>query len=146
LAFKTAYTISLYIKTVCVRGESHFISRHASTQHRANQLGIDIVGQDGQIIRIQRDIFLETTILMMQMVGALHAVLLRTRETEFASATDATCEPDADQASDAKIVTTAGTQSDDSADSFVTTDVRQLDVGNGLAVCSGGDTLFGVQV
>lgn len=82
----------------------------------------------------------------MQMVGALNAVLLHARKAELASATDPTREANADQASDAEVIAAAGAQSHDAANAFVPANVRQLDLCDGIAVCTGGGAAFGVEV
>jgi hypothetical protein len=126
--------------------EPNLIRRDSSTQHRSNELGVHIIRQDGQIIRIQSDILLKTTIFMMKMIRALSAVLLCTSQTELASSTDSTQESDSNQATELHAFAAVGTQFDDTADAFVATDVWEFDVcdGGSLGTCGGAG--FSMQV
>lgn len=126
--------------------EANLISRDSSTQHRPNELRIHIIRQNGQIIRIQSNILLETTIFMMKMIRALSAVLLCTSQTEFASSTDPTQESDSDQAAEFHAFAAVGAEFDDTADAFVATDVREFDVGDGGSLCTCGGAGFSMQV
>lgn len=82
----------------------------------------------------------------MQVVGALDAVLLHAREAELAPATDPAREANPDQASDTEIIAAAGAQSDDAANAFMSPNMRQFDLCDGFAVCTGGGAAFGVEV
>jgi hypothetical protein len=126
--------------------QTHLVRRDACTQHRPDYGRINIIRQNRQIVRIKRDVFLETAVLMVQMVRALHAVLLCSSKTELASATDTTRESDAHQPADVQIRATAWTQGDDAADTFVAADVGEFDLRDGVAVWAGCGAVFGVEV
>jgi hypothetical protein len=70
------------------------ISRQPRTKDWAHNLRIYIIRKNRQIIRIERNILLKAAILMVEMVGTLNAVLLRTGKTKLAPPTDAARKPD----------------------------------------------------
>ena len=65
-------------------------------------------------------------------------------ETELTPPTDSTYESDANQPSDFDIALDILADRDDTPDAFVTTDVRELDVGNVLPVRSRRSAVLGV--
>lgn len=56
------------------------------------------------------------------------------------------CSPDTDEVSRLDITLYAIGDGDDPPDTFVAPNVRELDVGDVLAVCAGGGAVFGVKV
>jgi hypothetical protein len=104
--------------------ETNLVRRDAGTENGSDDGGIDILGQDGEIICIQGDILLETAVFVVQVVRAADAMLLLAGQTELAAATDATGKADADEVPDVDIRRTAGAESDDPTDALVAADVR----------------------
>lgn len=71
---------------------------------------------------------------MVQVVCALDAVLFSRGEAVFATTADATRKSNTDVLADLDIVADARSKGDYTADAFVATDVRKLDIENRAAV------------
>lgn len=83
---------------------------------------------------------------MMQVIGALDAVLLRPSETELASSADPTRKPDADETADLDVLATARAQCNDAPNALVAADVWELYVRYWAAVWPGGGSRFGMEI
>lgn len=70
--------------------QAYLVSRESRTKHRPHNLWIDVIRQKRQIISIECNVLLETSIFVMQMVCTRYTVLFRSRETKLASTTDPT--------------------------------------------------------
>lgn len=86
-----------------VRVEHRFVGRESCAQHRPNVDGVDVVWQDADVTRIQRNVLLERPLLMVQVVCALDAVLFGAGETGPASTADAACETNPYVLAEAKV-------------------------------------------
>lgn len=119
-----------------IKYPTHLISRQTRTKHRPHNLRINIIRQNRQVIRIERDILLKRPILVVKMVRTRNAVLLRTRKTELAPSTDAAREPDPYQPADfqARGVRDIRAKRDHPADTFVAAHVWQFDLCYRVAV------------
>lgn len=80
------------------------------------------------------------------MVRTLYAVLLGTGETKLATSADAARESDAYKVSDFDVWLAARSQGDDSSNTFMPTDVRKFDLGDGIAVWASCGSILGVKV
>ena len=74
----------------------YLVSRHARTQYGPYGLGINVLRQHCQILRVQHTILLETAVLMVQVISSLGAMLLPIRSAEVAFMADAREEADTD--------------------------------------------------
>lgn len=75
----------------------YLIGRQARTQHGPDNSWVDIIRKNCQVPGVERDILLKTAILMMQVICAFDAVLLISREAEFAPSTDSANKSDANK-------------------------------------------------
>ena len=124
----------------------YVVSGHAGAKHRPNDLRINVIWQDRQIICIQHNVFLETAILVEQVICAVSTVLLLARQTEFTAPTDSTRKSNPNQIADLDVFCTAGTQAHDSSNTLMATNMWELISGDRVAVCTNGGASFGVEV
>jgi hypothetical protein len=89
---------------------------------------------------------LEAAILVVQMIGAFDAILFCPREAELASSADTTGETNAHQTSNLQVRSATRTQGHNPSDSFVSTNVRTLDVRDGISVGTGCSSILGVEI
>lgn len=113
---------------------SRLVRRQSSAQNWSHDSRIDVIWQKGKVARVQSDVLLKAAVLMVQVIRAFHAVLLRSGQTELAAPADPTCESDAHETAELDVVATARSQCDDLSDSLVPADVREFDVCYRVAV------------
>lgn len=91
---------------------------------------------------------METTVLVVKVVGRVDAVLFSPGHAVLAFVADAGGESNAYQRAQLEVVGgfDVGTKGHDASYAFVATDVWEFDVGDGLAVGAGGCPCFGVEV
>lgn len=71
---------------------------------------------------------------MVQMIRALDTVLLRPCETKLAASADSTGKPDANETSNLDVLVAILAQRDDASYPFMSADVWEFDLGDGVAV------------
>jgi hypothetical protein len=114
------------------------VGGQSCAENGSNGDGVDVVWQERQITGIKRDVLLEASIFMVEVIRALDAVLFCSGKTELAPPADAACKADANKTPNLDVVTiNARTQGDDTANALVAPDVRQFDLRDGLAVGTG---------
>ena len=140
------YACHRQVEYAVLFGLTYLVRSHARTQDRSNDFGIHILRQDGQIVRVKDDVLLKAPIFMMQMVRAPDAVLLGTGETKLAPSADAARESDAHKISNFDVWLATRSESDDASDALMATDVREFDLGDGIAVRASCSSIFGVKI
>ncbi|GAT22390.1 oxidoreductase [Aspergillus luchuensis] len=94
--------------------------------HRPDNLRIYIVRKDSEIVGIQSDILLEAAVFMVEVVRALDTVL----------------EANADQSADLQVRVTVGAQSHNLPDAFMTSNMREFDFCDRIAISTSGGSVF----
>lgn len=129
-----------------IQGYSHLIRRQSRTQDRTDGDRVNVVREQGEVARIQNDILLKAPIFMMQVVGALNAMLFLPSQTILTTPADATRKSDADEAAEFDIFVTPWSQGDNPSHSLVSTYVWELDFGDQVAICVRGGSCLGVKI
>lgn len=83
---------------------------------------------------------------MVQMIGALYAVLLHSRQTELASPAYATDKSDTNESPDFQVSPASWAQFDNPPNAFVSADMGQFDVCDGLAISTACGTVLCMEV
>ena len=96
-------TFSLVFSTACetvsqnradiINASTNLVSRQTRTEHGPNNCWIHVLWQNRQIIHVERDVFLETAIFMVQVVRGFGAMLFFPSHTELTLSADARCKP-----------------------------------------------------
>ena len=125
---------------------AYLVSGQTRAEHRPHRHRVNVIRQQRQVPGVQGDVLLKAAVLVVQMVGALDAVLLCASKAKLAPAAHTAGEPDADVAADFDVVVAARAESDDAANAFVAADVRELDLGDGFAVWARRNAGLGVEI
>ena len=125
---------------------TYLVSRETRAQHWSHDRWVNIVGENSKVVCVKSNVFLEAAVFMMQVVCALDAVLLSTGKTEVAATTDTTHEANANKYALFDVIATARTNGNNSTDTFVTTDVREFDLCNRVAIGTGRSACLRMKI
>jgi hypothetical protein len=83
---------------------------------------------------------------MVEMVGTVQAVLLCSRETELASSADTAREADPNKCPDFHVWAATGTQGNNTSNTFMAADMRELDLGDRGPVRASSGAVLRVKI